>query len=171
MKRIIKLTEEQLHEAIDNGFNYLDGGDTPNYSGQTFISASGHLDIDEYGDPVTSDKISKTLSPQTYSRNTIGTQTYRQRTNENDNNMMFPEQHKKEEKTEKPKEAEIENAEDNTEIPMGVESKMEMFVKALQTTDMNPKQKGIVLNKLVSMLNLEGVPFNWKKELITKIKQ
>ena len=46
-----------------------------------------------------------------------------------------------------------------------------MFVKALQTTDMNPKQKGIVLNKLVSMLNLEGVPFNWKKELVTKIKR
>lgn len=169
MKRIIKLTEKQLNEAIDNGFNYLKGGDTPNYCGQTFISATGKLDIeDEYGEPIMGDKISKTLSPQTYSRYTIGTQTYRQKTNENDESM-FPDKEQKQQK-QVPKEAAVEDAEENTEIPIGVESKMEMFIKSLNSTKMNPKQRAVVLNKLIDMLNLDGAPFNWKREMISKIK-
>lgn len=169
MKRIIKLTEKQLNEAIDNGFNYLDGGDIPNYSGQTFISASGQLDANEYGEPVIGDKVSKTLSPQTYSRNTIGTQTYRQNTNENED-TAFPDDDKKKQMGKQPENAEIEDAESNTEIPIGVESKLEMFIKSINSTKMNPKQRAIVLNKVIDMLKTEETPNNWKKEMVTKIK-
>ena len=84
MKRIIKLTEKQLNEATDNGFNYLNGGDVPNYSGQTFISATGKIKQDEYGKPTTSDMVGNSLSSQTFDRYNLTTQTYRQKTNEND---------------------------------------------------------------------------------------
>ena len=82
---------------------------------------------------------------------------------------MFPDKEQKQQK-QVPKEAAVEDAEENTEIPIGVESKMEMFIKSLNSTKMNPKQRAVVLNKLIDMLNLDGAPFNWKREMISKIK-
>lgn len=171
MKRIIKLTEKQLNEATDSGFNYLDGGDVPNYSGQTFISASGKLGIeDEYGEPVMGDKVSKTLSPQTYSRYTMGTQTYRQKTNENDTNIGIN-QNDKSQGTRPEDSSDIEKDEESTVLPQAVESKLEMFIKSINSTKMNPKQTGIVLNRLIDMLNVDETPFNWKKEIVSKIRK
>lgn len=168
MKRIIKLTEKQLNEATDNGFNYLNGGDVPNYSGQTFISATGKIKQDEYGKPTTSDMVGNSLSSQTFDRYNLTTQTYRQKTNENDE---FLPNLNKEKKTNIDDSNDIEDAEEEITIPMGIESKLDMLIKALESTKMTPKQRSVVLNKIVERLPLDNIPFAWKKELISKIKK
>lgn len=176
MKRIIKLTAAQINEVGTDGFNYLTGGDTPNYNGQTHISATGKLNQEEFGNPITTDDISNSLSPQTYNRYNMATQTYRQRTNENeeqsneqtpnlpnldpDGNGQVPTNM-----------GDIEKNQDNITIPMAIQTKLEMLEKAMSSTKLTPKQKGVILNKIVDLIPLNNVPYGWKKELITKIKQ
>jgi hypothetical protein len=179
MKRIIKLTEAQIREVGNDGFNYLNGGDIPNYNGQTHISATGKLNQEEYGNPTTTDDVANKLSNQPYNLQSIGTRTYRQRTNEDGsqtdmNNGQMPNLPNLDSNGDgniPTNASDIEKNEDNITIPMAINTKLELLSKALNTTKLTPKQKGIILNKIVDLMPLNNVPYSWKKELITKIKQ
>lgn len=62
MSKIIKLTKNQLLEADNEAFIFLDGADdTKPFNGQSEISAQGYLNPQKYGKPLTTDKVSKQL--------------------------------------------------------------------------------------------------------------
>lgn len=195
MKRIIKLTEQQLREAsYDNTFNYLGGGDTSNYSGQSQIFATGKLGPEEeYGDPITTDKVSRSLSPQTYNRYGVGSQGYRKFQNTPDTNLLDIDIEDDEisqttnEDTQKlsDDDNEIDNfykkdeldtlgngvENDNlTRIPEGVEYKINLLLSEIKRLNLTPKQQAIVLNKIVESFDVEKIPYSWKKTLMLKIK-
>lgn len=69
MKRIIKITKTQLREAEGDAFKYLDiTDDTTPYNGQSTISAQGKLNGEENGEPITTDRIGKQRTPQSWAR-------------------------------------------------------------------------------------------------------
>lgn len=67
MRKVI-FNKKQLEEALGLDFSYLDGeNDGYNeYNGQTEISTSGKLSSQEDGEPVTTDKIAKSIAPRTF---------------------------------------------------------------------------------------------------------
>lgn len=175
MKHIIKLTEEQIRETIDNTFNYLNGGDTPNYCGQTEISATGKLDQDKFGKPTTTDKISRSLSPQTYNRYGLGTQMYRRFQNTyEDSSANIDDDNGVDDFYKNDELDTLGNGVDNdnlTKIPQGVDYKLNALLGEIHSGNLSPKQQAIVLNKIIEDFNVEKMPMSWRKALYLKIKQ
>jgi hypothetical protein len=68
MKKVIFRDRKQLEEALGVDFSYLDGenDDFVGYNGQTETSVTGTLSNDEDGEPITTDKYAKSLTPQNY---------------------------------------------------------------------------------------------------------
>lgn len=172
MTRIIKLTKQQIIESSLAGFNYLNGGDTPHYCGQTEISVTGKLNQDEYGDPTTTDKISRSLSPQTYNRYGVGSQGYRKRTNEDvqtqtDDDNEIDNFYKKNELDTLGNGVENDNL---TRIPEGIEYKLNLLLSEVKSCKLTPKQQAIVLNKIIEDFQVKDMPYSWKKTLMLKIR-
>lgn len=174
MRRVIKLTEEQIRETMDNTFNYLGGGDTPNYNGQTEISATGKLDQSEYGNPTTTDKVSQSLAPQTYNRYGNGSRyvSSYQRTNE-DSSIETDDDNGIDDFYDNDELDTLGNGVDNdnlTRIPQGVDYKLNQLLGDIKGGKLTPKQQAIVLNKVIEAFNVEQMPLSWKKALMLKIK-
>ena len=179
MKHIIKLTEKQLKEVDNKTFTYLSGSDVSNYDGQTHITVTGKLADDEYGDPTTTDKVSNTLTPQTYTRYGIGgygryrnineeenmdTNNSTKDTDDDNNVNNF---YKKDELDTLGNDVENDNL---TRIPEGVEYKLNLLLKEMDSLKLTPKQQAIVLNKIIEVLECNEMPFSWKKTLMLKLK-
>lgn len=179
MKRIIKLTEKQLKEVDNDTFTYLSGSDVSNYDGQTHISVSGKLSDDEYGNPSTTDKISNTLTPQTYSRYGIG--VYGRRKNINEEESMDSNNSTKDTDDDNNinnfyKKDELDilgndvNNDNLTKIPEGVDYKLNLLLDEMNSSKLTPKQQAIVLNKMIEVIECHEIPFSWKKTLMLKLK-
>lgn len=169
-KKIIKVTEQQLKETEGKAFEYLDIEDdtTPN-NGNSEISVSGKLNDTENGKPITGDKISNTITPQTYNRfhhyanqfhNTL-------RENSDKNNDGVDDFYNNEEMN-------ILNDNDNdndiVRIPQSVLSKIDLLIEAINNSNLTPKQECIILNKLIMNMKINEAPFSWIKELIIKLR-
>lgn len=171
MKRIIKLTEKQLREVTGDNI-FLTNNSTPNYCGQSCISANGKLDQDTYGEPTTTDKVSQSLTPQTYYRYSMGTQLYRKSTNEDKQNQIDDDNNVDSFYDNKELDT-MSNGVDNdnlTRIPEGVEYKVNLLLTEIKKSNLSPKQQGIVLNKIIEAFEVDKMPFSWRKTLMLKIK-
>lgn len=167
MPRIIKLTKKQLREADDGNFDYIDdNNDMPSSNCQTQISVDGKLDNDRSGNPLISDRIAKSITAQTYSRFNNYANNCRHGVREgvdiNDDNI---------DDFYNNDELDIlSNGDDNdnlVKVPQGVDYKTDMLVNSM--TNLNPKQQAIVLNKILENIDLNSIPYRWKKELIMKM--
>ena len=69
MKRIIKITENQLLEADRDAFHYLDANDGAKpFNGQSTITAQGKLNGEENSEPIFTDRIGKQRTAQSWAR-------------------------------------------------------------------------------------------------------
>lgn len=69
MKRIIKITENQLLEADGDAFHYLDANDGAKpFNGQSKITAQGKLNGEENSEPIFTDRIGKQRTAQSWAR-------------------------------------------------------------------------------------------------------
>ena len=53
------------------------------------------------------------------------------------------------------------------QIPQGVDYKTNMLVAAMN--NLNSKQQAIVINKILENVDMNSIPYRWKKELIMKL--
>ena len=167
--KIIKLTEKQLKEAEGNSFEYLNGSDVGNYTGNTEISPVGKVSDDEYGNPVTTDDIAKQITPNSYNR--YGSYIYSNNRSikesfEDDDNDGIDDFYDNEQ---------IETLSDDdksnnlTRIPKGVEDKINLLINQIDSSSLNPKQQAMVLTKLINSMDTDRLPISWRKNLILRI--
>lgn len=171
MSKNIKVTEEQyrkLQEAIDNDFIYFTDDDVKNCNGLTNISADGKLDDNEFAEPVTSDKIQQSLTPQGYNRyRTYGNISHSMREGVDVNKDNVDDFYNNDEMDIMSNGDEKDNL---VKIPAGVDNKTQLLVDAIANNKLTPKQQAIVINKLIETLDLSQIPYSWRKELMLKLK-
>lgn len=167
MPRIIKLTRKQLGEADDGDFDYIDNdNDLPPSQGQSQISVDGKLNDVDYGNTLIGDKVAGSMTPQTYSRfnNYSNSRPRGMREGVDINNDNVDDFYNNDE-------LDIlsngDNGDNLVKIPQGVDYKTDALVSAI--SNLNAKQQAIVLNKILENVNLSGIPYKWRKELIMKI--
>lgn len=174
MNRNIKITESQyrmLQEADEEMFPYVTDNDAKPFNGYGDISADGKKSGEENADTkTTADKVQQMRTMDGWNRyRTYGNvypTTVREDTNkENDfydaNSIPSPS-----------KELDIlSNGNENDDlikIPVGVDKKCDILLDS--TKILTPKQQAIVLNKMIEELDTDNIPYQWKKELIEKLK-
>lgn len=167
MPRIIKLTNTQLKEAEGDNFVYLDSdNDKPSCDGNSHVSVDGKIDDDTVGNPTTSDDVSKMTSPQSYNRFYGYSSSCR-------NSMREGVDVNKDNVDDFYNNDELDllsngNENDNlVKIPQGVDYKTNVLLDAI--SNLMPKQQAIVLNKILENVNMNSIPYQWKKELIMKL--
>ena len=171
MGKIIKVTEQQLREALGDGFSYLDFDSdvTPN-DGYSEISVAGKLSDDEDGIPATTDDIETMLCPQSYISQRTGSRLYGRPTplpsiHEADvNNDGVDDFYNHEE-------LDIlsngKDSDDITRVPDSVLNKIRLLLDAMKT--LNSKQQAMVINKMIENVDWAQVSGPWRKELSLKI--
>lgn len=157
-------TEKQLKEALGDSFSYLDfDSDVKPYNGNTEISVTGNVSNDKIGAPLTGDDIAAMSSPQTYSSQRLGMRTYARPATikEDDKNGNgvddFYDRDGMDVLTNGNKN------DDLTRVPETVLHKMELLVDAMSM--LSPKQKAVVVNKLISSVDWTSLELSWRKGL------
>ncbi|MCD8206498.1 MAG: hypothetical protein LUD72_01020 [Bacteroidales bacterium] len=168
MGRIIRITEKQLREVEDQVFSYSGDSDLKTYDGNTDVTVNGTVGDNEYGEPVTSDKVADTLIPQAYARYRLygrngGVRCMGEST-EDKNGDGVDDFYNNDELDILGNEDENDNL---TKIPKGVETKTEVLLGELR--GLTPKQRAIILNRIIEGTDTSSIPYAWKKELIKKI--
>lgn len=169
MTRIIKLTEQQLLELDDVGFDYfnLDGdGNTSDVKpyNQSEISADGPI-FDDYVDngkttkskmntKPTGDRVSHSVTPQSLFHNRKQSAYGAVPSLITCSKSLF-------------EDFANESTLVNGEIPVGIESKLSALANSMST--LQPKKQFEILSRFIDMVNLSGLGFSYKKELINKI--
>lgn len=190
MGKNIKVTERQyriIQEAIDNTFAYIDEKDTIPYDGQKNISADGKIDGETNGDVTIGDKVSKTVTPQSFLRyRGIGYgrfQPYTMQPNMVDSDMQCDEGiQPNNDKNNDGIDDFYNNDEldllgdddadnDLVKIPQGIVTKSDILIDAVNSNNLTSKQQAIILNKIIEAFDITSIPYAWKKELILKLKQ
>lgn len=184
MSKNIIITEKQykkILESTEETFSYInDNDDTKPYDGQMNITANGKLEPDENAKPTTSDEIQKSLTPQSWNRyRTYGNVTPRAMSEGveikqgNDTNQADDTGEVNASFNTTNKELNMltdNNKDDNlVKIPQGVQDKINLLLDVVDKNRLSPKQKAIVLNKLIEELNTNSVPYRlqkkWKKDI------
>lgn len=170
MNKIIKLTERQIYEAIENDdFQYLNDNDIPHNDGNVNITVGGRLNDDEYSKPITTDKISQTIGKQQYPNygNFYYTKTYNTMKEGIDNNNDGIDDFYNN------KEMDVlsnGNPKDNiTRIPASVDEKLDNLINVMNMNNLSIKQQAMVLNKIIESIPTNMIPPIWKKELMLKL--
>ena len=167
MPRIIKLTKRQLKETDISDFDYIDDeNDMPSRIGQSQISVDGKVDDTESGDTLIGDRVAKSMTPQTYSRfnNYSNGYSHRMREGVDVNKDNVDDFYNNDELDM------LSNGDNNDnliKIPQGVDYKTNMLVAAMN--NLNSKQQAIVINKILENVDMNSIPYRWKKELIMKL--
>lgn len=166
--RIIKITEAQLREAEGNAFEYLDSNnDIPNNVGNSEIGVTGKIDGEEYGSPATSDKISNTMSNQSWWNrfrgytNNMRPNNLREDDENNDGVDDFYNHDELNILTDK------DDKNNLIKIPNSIEHRLNILIDSLET--LQPKQQAMVINKIIDTINMSKIPYSWAKELMYKI--
>ena len=166
MKRIIKITEKQLKETEGDAFEYLDINNDVPYGNNSEINATGKVNSTEYGIPTIGDKISDTMTNQMYNRffsNYSGLRPFT--ISETDNNRDNIDDFYNHDELDI-----LSNGDENDnliKISRSAEIRTEQLLKQIE--NLQPKQQAIILNKIIETLDLNEIPFSWKKELIFKL--
>jgi len=178
MNRNIKISERQykmLKEADEEMFPYVTDNDTKPFNGYGDISADGKKSGEENADQkTTADKVQQMRTMDGWNRyRTYGnvcptmirenmlTGNNKERDFYDTNSIPSPSK-------------ELDMLSDGNEnddlvkIPIGVDKKTDMLIDAVK--GLSPKQQAIVLNKMIEELDTDNIPYQWKKELIEKLK-
>lgn len=162
----IKLTESQLNEAQDDAFVYLTSSDTVPYNGQTEVSADGKLDGIEDADPTTTDKFASMLTTQGYNRYGYLRGTFPKGVKEmQDKNGDGVDDFYNSEQLDI-----MSNGDPNdnlTAISDTIDDRTDKLIAVIK--GIPSKKQAMVLNKIIESMDLQGIPYKWKKELIKKI--
>lgn len=172
MTRNIKITEEQykmLQEADENMFPYVTDSNFKPFDGYD-VTANGKIDGETPATEITTaDKIGKIRSVDGWNRyrsyGNVYPTTMREQDERNDfydtNSIPSPS-----------KELDIlSNGNENDDlvkIPFGIGKKSDILIDAVK--GLTPKQQAIVLNKMIEEFDTDNIPYQWKKELIEKLK-
>lgn len=169
MSRTVILTPKQIREAEGDVFKYLnwDNNIRP-YSGHSEIAASGKVG-DGNGEPLTTDKMGKMMSPQSavrYRGNAATRRCVSMRENNDKNGDGIDDFYNNDQldtlSNGNPKD-------DTTVVPESVVMKVGQLLTAMQSVSLRPKQVAMVLNKVIEAVDIEAIPFAWRKELSMKL--
>lgn len=161
----IKLTESQLYEAQQDAFEYLTNSDTIHNDGQKNVSVGGKLNDKENGSPITTDDFASMTTTQAYNRYGAIGNTYTRGLTETDNNKDGVDDFYNND------ELDIMSNGDETDnlegISNTVDTRTDNLVNLIK--QLPPKKQAIVLNKILENMDLNGLSYNWKKELAKKL--
>lgn len=173
MGKNIKISEEQykmLQEASEDVFSYVTDSDFKPFDGQSSITADGKIDGETPSDNrLTGDKVAQMRTIDGWNRyRTYGgahATTMRESDEKNDfYDMKGFENNQLNTLTNG-------NDKDNlTKIPFSVEQKLNILLDSIKKSNLNARQQGIILNKVIETLDYDSIPNQWKKELINDLK-
>lgn len=173
MAKNIKVSKEQynrLKEAIEDEFSYVTNSNYKPYDGQVNVSANGKKTSEDYGNPVTSDMIQQSITPQSYNRfRSYGNISHAMR----EGVVINPKQNFYDTANFNNKELDIlsnNGKNDNlVKIPQSVQDKLNILLDSVKKTKLSPKQQAIVLHKLIEELSHGNIAYSLKKELINDL--
>ena len=168
VKRLIRVTKQQLKEAVGDSFDYLDfEDDTIPYDGTANISVTGKTSDTEDGMPITTDDVANMVHPQRYLpyQRRFGGCTVKPGLHESDQNNDGVDDFFNHNELDTLSNGN--NSDDITRVPQTVLQRVETLISSV--SNLNPKQKAMVLNKLVEELGVTEMPLQWRKELSLKI--
>lgn len=183
MRRIFKVTEAQLRETEGDAFKYLDtSDDSKPFNGQSTIMAQGKLNGTEEAKPLTTDKVSKQRTPQSWARYRMYGNINRTILSTNEGVVI-----KKEEQGDTDNDGiddtyqkiaslgqgnGVETMSDGnsnnnlTVIPQGVDRLTDLLIKSINEHNLNPKQIATVLDKLQESFPQIAQNSEWIKSLL-----
>jgi hypothetical protein len=173
MGKNIKISEEQykmLQEASEDVFSYVTDSDFKPFDGQSSITADGKIDGETPSDNrLTGDKVAQMRTIDGWNRyRTYGgahATTMRESDEKNDFYDMKGFENKQLNTLTNG------NDKDNlTKIPFSVEQKLNILLDSIKKSNLNARQQGIILNKVIETLDYDSIPNQWKKELINDLK-
>ena len=180
MTRNIKITERQyqmLENLNEEEYTYLDNDDnTKPYTGYNEISPEGK-NMDGITPPkkrVKTDDVEKMETPQSWVANNFHNRAFATMLREggkiqNGKEIDFYDTNSIPSPS---KELDIlSNGNENDDlvkIPIGIDKKSDILIDAVK--GLTSKQQAIVLNKMIEELDTDNIPYQWKKELIEKLK-
>lgn len=181
MTRNIKITERQykmLENLNEEEYTYLDNDDnTKPYTGYNEISPEGK-NMDGITPPekrTTGDKIQQMRTMDGWNRyrtyGNITPTTVREGISSeslNQSNDFYDVNGVPSPSKELDMLSDDNEENDLIKIPVGVDKKTDILLDA--TKALTPKQQAIVLNKMIEELDTDNIPYQWKKELIEKLK-
>jgi hypothetical protein len=162
----IKLTERQLKEAGEEAFKYLTSYDIKPNNGNTEVSVNGKIGQSEFGKAVTTNKFASMRTSQGYNRYGAMGNTFTRGMMEMDdkNNDGIDDFYNNDEMDILSNGDETDNLEG---ISATLDSRTEMLID--QIKKFPPKKQAIVLNKILENIDLSGITYSWRKELIKKL--
>ena len=156
-KHIVKINEEQ--------YSYLkDDDDTRPYDGNSKVSVTGKFDTDTDGAPKTTDEIGKTFTPQAY---TYYRRPLMRRLGESDGDGDRVNDFYNVDQANTLSDDDKDN--DLTVIPESISYKLDAFLDAMSSQNLNGDQIANVMNKILEAVDFSKVPFKARKELRLKI--
>ena len=167
-KRLIRVTKQQLAEAIGDSFDYLDfEDDTTPFDGTTNISVTGKTSDTEDGMPITTDDVANMVHQQRYLpyQRRFGGCTVKSGLHEADQNNDGVDDFYNHDELDTLSNGD--NKDDITRVPQTVLQKIDLLMDAIK--NLNPKQRGMVLNKIVEAFGVTEIPSQWRKELSLKM--
>lgn len=161
----IKITESQLYEAQQDAFEYLTNSDTVPSDGQKNTSVGGKLNNKENGAPITTDDFASMTTTQGYNRYGAIGNTFTRGLTETDNNKDGVDDFYNND------ELDIMSNGDETDNLEGISNTVDTRTDTLVNLikQLPPKKQAIVLNKILENMDLNGLSYNWKKELAKKL--
>lgn len=158
-KHIVKINEDQ--------YEFLKGGDTKHFNGNSEVNASGQLNPDENGAPKTTDEIGSTVTAQGYNRWPRRYMNFKEsvdKPSNGDTNGDGIDNFYQDELNDRLSNG---NPDDNlTVVPNSIEVKIEALMKLINSSNFNAMQLTNVLNEILQSLDLSKLSYKQKKELI-----
>lgn len=165
-KRTIRITEQQLKEAYPDAYEYLDSNsDVKPFDGNTNISVAGKVSNEEDGMPITTDDVATMVTSQ---NNPYGYRTSgyaRPYIGEADAKADGVDDFYNHDELDTLSNGE--KKDDITRVPDSIIRKLDILIDAM--APLNGKQKMMILNKMVENVDMQQVPYQWRKELALKI--
>lgn len=167
MAKIIKVTLQQLRESESDAFEYLDpNNDVHNFNGNSEIGVTGKIKPNAYGEPITGDKIGRTMTSQGYNRyRAYGDRVRAGSIRENDENNDGVDDFYNHDELDILSDGNEKN--NLIKVPESAEYRLNNLLNVIEK--LTPKQQAMVLNKLVETLDISNIPYSWAKELMHKI--
>lgn len=156
--KIVRLTEKQIREVYGDDFNYISDDTTPQYGGNTYITSTGKMDDEEFGDPLYTDELD-VMAPQGYwygwhYRNTPIRENTHGDNQEEYSNPQTRDMDSNLEQTDVFQDNDPTNV--NTAIPPTVTDRMQKFLNAV--LPLPPEKQSMIVKELMKRMNLKTDP-------------
>lgn len=157
-KHIVKINEDQ--------YEFLKGGDTKHFNGNSEVCVGGQLNPDEDGIPKTTDEIGSMVTAQGYNRWPRRYMNFKESVDKPSNGDLNGDgidnfyQDKLNDRLSNG------NPDDNlTVVPNSIETRVEALMKLINSSNLNAMQLTNVLNEILQSLDLSKLTYKQKKEL------